>query len=159
METVVFEVPGEPIGKARPRVVDGHAYTPSRTKAYEQAVRLAYKQAVKDRPEPERRWDKDAQLSLQIAAFYQLPKRVSRQMRGAMLRWEERPKKKPDLDNILKIVADALNDLAYHDDSQIVHMHASKYWSLTPSVTVTICEVSRAPRLSYKSRGGKNDEL
>lgn len=141
METVAFEVPGEPIGKARPRVVDGHAYTPSRTKDYEEAVRLAYKQAVKDRPELERRWDKDAQLSLQIAAFYQLPKRVSRQMRGAMLMGKERPKKKPDLDNVLKIVADALNDLAYHDDSQIVYMVAGKFWAVTPYVWVTISEV------------------
>lgn len=144
METVVFEVPGEPIGKARPRVVDGHAYTPSRTKAYEQAVRLAYKQAVKDRPEGERFWGADVQLSLQIAAFYQMPKKVTRQMKSAMLRWEERPKKKPDLDNILKIVADALNGLAYHDDSQIVHMDASKYWAaVTPCVWVTIIEVPK----------------
>ena len=143
METVVFEVPGEPIGKARPRVVDGHAYTPSRTKAYEQAVRLAYKQAVMDRPEGERFWGEDAQLSIQIAAFYQMPKKVSRQMKAAMLRWEERPRKKPDLDNVLKIVSDALNGLAYHDDSQIVHMDASKYWALTPCVWVTISEVAK----------------
>ena len=143
METVVFEVPGEPIGKARPRVVDGHAYTPSRTKAYEEAVRLAYKQAVKDRPELERRWDKDAQLSIQIAAFYQVPKKVSRQMKAAMLRFEDRPRKKPDLDNVLKIVSDALNGLAYHDDSQIVHMDASKYWAITPCVWVTISEVAK----------------
>jgi len=143
MEPIVFEIPGEPIGKARPRVVDGHAYTPSRTKAYEQAVRLAYKQAVKDRPEGERFWDADVQLSIQIAAFYQVPKKVSRQMKAAMLRFEERPRKKPDLDNVLKIVSDALNGLAYHDDSQIVHMDASKYWAITPCVWVTISEVAK----------------
>lgn len=142
MEPIVFEIPGEPMGKARPRVVDGHAYTPSRTKAYEETVRLAYKQAVKDRPDGERFWDEDAQLSIQIAAFYQLPKRVSRQMRGAMLSGKERPKKKPDLDNVLKIVADALNGLAYHDDSQIVYMVAGKFWAATPYVWVTISEVA-----------------
>lgn len=141
MQPVIFSVPGEPIGKARPRVVDGHAYTPGKTRAYEQAVRLAYKQAVKDLPELERRWDKDAQLSLQIAAFYQLPKRVSRQRIGAMLSFEERPRKKPDLDNILKVVADALNGLAYHDDSQIVYMGAQKYWAMVPRIMVAINEV------------------
>lgn len=143
MVPIVFEIPGEPIGKARPRVVDGHAYTPSRTKAYEQAVRLAYKQATKDLPEGERFLGTDVQLSIQIAAFYQMPKKVNRQMKAAMLRWEERPRKKPDLDNVLKIVSDALNGLAYHDDSQIVHMDASKYWALTPCVWVTISEVTK----------------
>ena len=141
METVVFEVPGEPIGKARPRVVDGRAYTPNKTKAYEQAVRLAYKQAVKDRPEGERFWGADVMLSVQIAAFYQVPKKVSREMKAAMLKHKERPRKKPDLDNVLKIVSDALNGLAYHDDSQIVYMDACKYWTETPCVWVTISEV------------------
>ena len=35
MKSITFDVPGVPRGKARPRVVDGHAYTPHKTKAYE----------------------------------------------------------------------------------------------------------------------------
>lgn len=42
---MIFTIPGEPTGKARPRVVKGHAYTPAKTKAYEDKVRWCFKQA------------------------------------------------------------------------------------------------------------------
>lgn len=37
-----------------------------------------------------------------------------------MLAGEIRPTKKPDMDNVVKIIADSLNNLAYYDDTQIV---------------------------------------
>lgn len=141
---LVFDVMGDPVGKARPRVVGGHAYTPDKTAAYEDRIRLAYKRAVKDRPEEERTFGKDAQLSLSVSAFYRIPKRVNKTLREAMMSFRERPRKKPDLDNILKVVADALNGLAYHDDSQIVSMSATKYWSHDPYILIGITEVGGA---------------
>lgn len=141
---LVFDVMGDPVGKARPRVVGGHAYTPDKTAAYEDRIRLAYKRAVKDRPEEERTFGKDAQLSLTVSAFYRMPKRVNKTLRDAMMSFRERPRKKPDLDNILKVVADALNGLAYHDDSQIVSMSAAKYWSHDPYILICITEVGGA---------------
>lgn len=138
---LVFDVMGDPVGKARPRVVGGHAYTPDKTAAYEDRIRLAYKRAVKDRPEEERTFGMDAQLSLTVSAFYRMPKRVNKELREAMMSFRERPRKKPDLDNILKVVADALNGLAYHDDSQIVSMSATKYWSHDPYILIGITEV------------------
>lgn len=140
---LVFDVMGDPVGKARPRVVGGHAYTPDKTAAYEDRIRLAYKRAVMDRPEEERSFGKDAQLSLTVSAFYRMPKRVNKELREAMMSFRERPRKKPDLDNILKVVADALNGLAYHDDSQIVSMSATKYWSHDPYILIGITEVGK----------------
>ena len=140
---LAFDVMGDPVGKARPRVVGGHAYTPDKTAAYEDRIRLAYKRAVKDRPEEERFFGKDAQLSLTVSAFCRMPKRVNKTLREAMMSFRERPRKKPDLDNILKVVADALNGLAYHDDSQIVSMSATKYWSHDPYILIGITEVGR----------------
>lgn len=48
MERVIFEVPGKPQGKGRPRasVVGGHArmYTPAGTASYENKIMLCYQQ-------------------------------------------------------------------------------------------------------------------
>ena len=51
-----------------------------------------------------------------------------------------RPMKKPDFDNIGKIVCDSLNDIAYHDDAQIVDAQVRKFFSDDPRVVVTIQE-------------------
>ena len=60
------------------------------------------------------------------------------------------PLKKPDLDNVMKIVCDALNGIAYKDDVQIVNAKICKRWSSEmPSVWVTICSTERE---------GENDE-
>ncbi len=49
-----------------------------------------------------------------------------------------RPTKKPDCDNLAKVICDALNGIAYYDDSQIVEITISKYYSGTPEVRVAI---------------------
>jgi len=51
-----------------------------------------------------------------------------------------RPTKKPDIDNICKIICDSLNKIAYHDDSQIVDCQVRKFYSERPRVVVTISE-------------------
>lgn len=46
---LIFEVPGEPRGKGRPRFTkDGHAYTDSETRAYEKKIMAYYRQTLKD---------------------------------------------------------------------------------------------------------------
>ena len=58
-----------------------------------------------------------------------------------MLKGDLRPIKKPDCDNIAKIILDALNGIAFHDDSQIVTLEVFKYYSERPKVYVDIWEV------------------
>ena len=57
-----------------------------------------------------------------------------------MLDGKELPLKKPDIDNIVKVVADALNGVAYHDDTQIVMVVAKKVYSLLEGLDVTVEE-------------------
>ena len=47
---------------------------------------------------------------------------------------------KPDLDNLVKSVLDALNDVAWHDDAQIVELHVSKHYVSSPHIYITIHE-------------------
>ena len=52
------------------------------------------------------------------------------------------PTKKPDCDNIAKIVLDALNGIAYHDDAQVAELTVIKTYSRAPRVLVEITEVT-----------------
>ena len=55
-----------------------------------------------------------------------------------MLEGKIRPMKTPDCDNIAKICLDALNDIAYPDDSQITCLLVLKFWSENPRVEITL---------------------
>ena len=49
-----------------------------------------------------------------------------------------RPTKKPDCDNCIKSITDALNGIAYIDDSQIVSIECEKWYSDRPRAEVMI---------------------
>lgn len=49
------------------------------------------------------------------------------------------PTKKPDMDNVVKIVLDALNGFAWHDDAQVVDLSVMKvYTDQEPFVRVEL---------------------
>lgn len=107
---------GEPKGKERPRFChNGQVYTPKQTTTYEQQIIVGYYKQCGNAKFPE-----ESQLELFVKAYYKIPKNASKKKRIAMLSEEIRPTKKPDGDNILKAVADALNGVCYKDDKSIV---------------------------------------
>ncbi len=131
---IKFTVWGEPKGKGRPRFTrNGHTYTPADTASYENLVKLEYKQQCGDD-----RFDGDAMLDMHIYTYFTIPKSVSKKKRQQMIDGKIRPTKKPDMDNIIKIIADSLNKIAYHDDSQIVDCDVHKFYSEEPKVIVVI---------------------
>lgn len=137
---VCFTVHGEPKGKGRPRFnrTTGHAITPMDTVNYESLVHLEYMRQCGDRRFPD-----DAMLEMRVKAYYAIPKSKSKKMKTLMREGAVRPTKKPDQDNIIKIVADALNGVAYRDDVQIVDCLCRKFYSDVPRVEVRILEASR----------------
>ena len=82
----------------------------------------------------------DAMLDVRIYAFYSIPKNATKKAVRSMIDKILRPTKKPDCDNIGKIVCDSLNNIAYKDDSQIVDLMVRKFYSENPRVVVTIKE-------------------
>lgn len=118
--TIHFIIPGPPVGKARPKVVRARngmsmTYTPDKTVAYEELVRLRFNESLQGHPfEP-----LQGALRIKIFAGYPIPKSTSKKHRAAMLAGTELPTKKPDWDNIGKIICDALNGVVYGDDAQI----------------------------------------
>lgn len=142
MKRVSFTIPGEPKGKGRPRFAKvgnyTKAYTPKDTAVYENLVRLEYQNEVGDWMFPD-----DAILDMRIVAYYGIPKSTSKKKREQMLTGMIRPSKKPDMDNVVKIIADSLNRLAYRDDTQIVDCQVRKFYSEVPRVTVRISQIMR----------------
>lgn len=135
---VTFEIPGEPCGKGRPRfTAGGRAYTPAKTAHYENLVKVEYERQCGGH-----RFG-DGPLRMEIVAYYQIPASASKTQKALMREGMRRPTKKPDADNILKIVADALNQLAYPDDAQIVSAAVTKSYAADdrPCVVVMIEEV------------------
>lgn len=148
MDKAKFIVYGEPKGKGRPRfnTKTGHAITPKDTVNYETLVHMEYLEQC-----DEFRFPDDAMLDMRIKAYYSIPKSASKKKRVAMLTGEIRPTKKPDMDNVVKIIADSLNQVAYRDDTQIVDCQCRKFYSDKPRVEVTIINLSNN---EYR-KGGK----
>lgn len=133
---MIFEVLGEPRGKGRPRFTRyGRTYTDDKTESYECLVRNAFRESDgKYSTEP---------IKARITAVYGLNngdyclKGVNASGRRK-LSGETKPTKKPDCDNIAKIVLDALNGVAYRDDSQIYELTVVKVYGEIAKVIVEL---------------------
>lgn len=137
MKQIKFSVPGQPFGKQRPkfsRIGNGvKTYTPDETISYENLVKIMFREAAKGKM-----FKDDDMLDVRIIAYYEIPKSTSKKKRNLMLEHKIRPTKKPDWDNIGKIICDSLNKVAYHDDSAVVDAQVRKFYSEQPRVDVTI---------------------
>jgi len=136
--SITFQVEGTPGGKGRPKFARRgnfvSTYTPTKTRDYEHLIKVAAKQAM-GTTEP---------LKTPVAAYIYItvpiPQSYSKKRRKACLDGLERPCKKPDCDNILKSYFDAMNDVVYEDDSQIVEIYAKKVYGTIGLVEVLIQE-------------------
>ena len=118
MQCYHFTVEGKIKGKDRPRFFRGHAYTPKETKEYEKLVASKYEgEKIK------------GQVKVEITAHYKIPKSTTKK---ALLEIKngKLPQVKPDIDNILKIVLDSLNGVAYEDDKQVTSITANKCYAI-----------------------------
>lgn len=131
-------VPGEPIGKARPRWSQHGTYTPTKTVNYETQIKERFA------AEHPGHIPLTCALKLDVKAFFAIPKSASRTRAENMRLNRITPTKRPDADNVLKVVADALNGIAYRDDSQIVWAEVKKGYSEVPRLEVTISVVGRS---------------
>lgn len=141
MQSVQFRVPGKPQGKARARTVYNKqlkhsiSYTPENDLLYENLIKTLYLQAAEGT-----RFEKGTPVALRIVARFEPPKSASKKRQRLMLEGEIPVLKKPDIDNIVKVVADALNGAAYHDDTQIIFTVAKKAYSAEEGLDIIVEE-------------------
>lgn len=136
---VKFTIKGEPVGKGRPRFSTHgqhvRAITPAKTVNYETLAKLEYEAQCHGHFFP-----RETALGMKITVYKASPASTSKRKLAQMLERIIRPGKKPDWDNIGKIVCDALNGLAFHDDAQIVDGRVIKLYAEQPRVDVEIWE-------------------
>lgn len=120
-----FIVEGDPQGKARPRFSQksGTVYTPAKTVRYERLIRKAFLDAGGNAI------PSDCYVGITVDAYFQIPKSYTKGKRLACQHNINRPAKKPDIDNSLKAVLDALNKVAYEDDKQVIEVICRKWYS------------------------------
>lgn len=136
---IYFNVYTEPVAKGRPRFTrTGHAYTPKTTREYEEEIKFAFLSANEGETIM---YPKDVPLTVRATFAKSIPKSYSKKKREACLSGEILPTGKSDLDNYLKAVLDALNGVAFADDSQIVSTFAEKIYSEKPYVRIAISSI------------------
>ena len=132
---VIFSVKGEPKGKGRPRFSNGHVYTPKETADYERLVALSYRNSA-------RGYKFTSPVRVTVKVFCKPPKSKSKKVEEDMLSGHILPTKKPDVDNIVKIILDGLNKVAWEDDTQVTDLMITKRYGEDPFVAVIIEEIN-----------------
>jgi Holliday junction resolvase RusA-like endonuclease len=131
-----FEVIGKVQGKARARSYRMGNFirhvTPEKTVNYENLIKLSYLETEQPK------FMNDEPLMMRVVAFIDIPKSFSKRKREQALSGFIYPTKKPDADNIAKVVCDALNKVAYNDDTQIVNLTIAKRYAECEKLEVTI---------------------
>lgn len=137
---MIFTVNGKVQGKARARTFYNQklkrmqSITPEQTKSYEELIRWNYKLAGGE-------YFEDKMLKVDIKAYYSIPKSFSKSKHGEAAFGYIRPTTKPDSDNIIKVVLDALNGVAYYDDKQVVCVSCNKYYAENGYLEIEINEL------------------
>ncbi|HEK4983601.1 TPA: RusA family crossover junction endodeoxyribonuclease, partial [Clostridioides difficile] len=103
------------------------------TKNYEDLIKWLYQSKVK--------YYFEGYIKMTLRCYYSIAKSNSKKVKEQKRNNVLRPSKKPDIDNVIKVVADSLNEIAYKDDTQIVEVVASKYYSDKPRVEVILEDV------------------
>lgn len=134
-KSISFNIPGKSLGKGRPRFSTRGGfvkiYTPEKTASYENFVKVCYLNEFHD-------FKIKGEIDAEIIAYFPIPKNFSKKKRQLVLYGEIHPAKKPDCDNIAKIILDSLNGIAYEDDKQIIDLKVAKFYSNDPHVNVTL---------------------
>lgn len=157
-----FNIPGDPLAQARPRFTTRYGfvstYDTKECKNYKKYVRMIAKETAHKIG-----WiSKELPLRMSISVHFAPPKSWSKKKTKAAIAGEIYHDKKPDVDNLSKIIMDALPDKLtsnknkdnpagldaglYHDDKQIVLLVVRKDYSETPGVDVVLETLGNAEK-------------
>lgn len=129
---------GTPKGKGRPRFAvrggKGHAFTPAPTRSFEGSLKYAAQEVMGDKIPLE------CALDVTIITYMPIPKSWPKKKQAAALDGTLRPTGKPDWDNMAKMT-DALNEIVWRDDGQVVDGRVRKFYSDRPRLEIEITPI------------------
>nr|DAG86799.1 MAG TPA: Endodeoxyribonuclease RusA [Caudoviricetes sp.] len=133
---LVFEVPGKVRGKGRPRFTRRgnfvSTYTDDKTAAYEELIQASYL----------KRTSYISQKSVRISMYICFAPNKSDTKKNRIIKLLNKlwPNKKPDVDNVIKVVLDALNKIAYADDTQVNEVHVLRHFDEQERLVICLSE-------------------
>lgn len=139
--SVSFSLPGAPFGKGRPRArivktAGGNEfvsmYTPKETQNYEGMIRQMAALAMRGRPPME------CPVTLSVNAVFAIPPSMPKYKQALALTDQHWPGVKPDLDNVVKAIADGINKIVLRDDALICRLICTKRFGRSPAVHVLV---------------------
>lgn len=134
-------VMGEPVAQGRPKFsrICGHvtARDPEKSKNYKALVRSEAQRIYE--------MDKafapiDGPCCMMLTVGRAVPKSWSKKKQAMAIKGEIRPTSKPDLDNYVKGILDAINTVIVKDDSRVIGINAIKIYQSNPGVDIVITE-------------------
>ena len=139
-----FKVLGEPCGQGRPIIstINGRprGVDPAKSRNYKAYVAVLAANAAK-----EHGWKyTEGPVLVVINAYLSVAKSKSKKYKAACYEGTELPCKKPDADNIAKIICDAMNGIVYKDDAQICELTVIKRFvceGQEPYVSVQVFQI------------------
>ena len=137
VEVLAFVVPGKPLGKGRPRFTragGGRAFTPAKTVNAESMIALFASQAMGGQAP----FGQGEPLTCRVVAVFDVPASWPKRKRASAYAGTTWPTGKPDGDNLAKMVGDALNGVAWHDDSQVVEWTVRKQYGAAAELRVEV---------------------
>lgn len=141
-DRISFVVPGQPVGKGRPRFVraTGHSFTPAKTRSYEAVAMHFAAEAMKGRQPFQ------GACAVEVVAYMPIPRSWSQKKQLGAIAGNIHPTGKPDSDNLLKCIGDALNGIVWRDDSQAVECRVVKRYSHQARCEVSVVHIAAPDR-------------
>lgn len=134
-----FTVCAKAVGKGRPRLTTrggyAHAYTPAKTREFENLVGWAAKRAMCQRPPVASGRALFVQITVSIVPPLSWSKKRRSESFGAFC------SKKPDTDNVAKAILDAMNGIVYEDDAQVVGLIVQKFYAEENEINIKVFSV------------------
>ena len=120
-----------PQATPRPRVGKHGAYYPEKYRDYKRALGLIIKSVCKTHYK--------GAIKIEVGFYMPIPKSLSKKKQEELAgEWHT---KKPDTDNLIKGVKDALEGIAFNNDSQVCHETSYKMYSKNPRIEVVVSEL------------------
>lgn len=130
---MILTIYGKPQPKERPKVYNGHGITPIRTRQYEAMLRSEWQKAGGELFEEP--------VSVSVQFYLPTPTSWSKAKKERAERGIVRPTVRPDIDNLVKIILDGLNGVAFKDDKQVIELMAVKFYSAEPRTVIRVNEI------------------
>lgn len=140
MIVLTFTIKGPGVPKGRPRFTrQGRAYTPKATEDFEKWVRANAKQTMMRNGV---RMIESGAVSIKIMFRFAPPASWSNKRRQTVIAARAPKITKPDLDNLVKAVTDAMNAVVYDDDNRIYSIEACKIYGPVDDIGIEIHSVT-----------------